>query len=124
MQMTESEIKVSYQQAKSKKEQLKILAELNACTVEEIIKILVKNGISPQSFSFWARLQKKKKVSCGKTEKRTATQEESDGIDTALQAIRDYIDSLNQHKQEVDAELMQVQEKLQAFMEVLNHDGR
>lgn len=32
MQMTESEIKVSYQQAKSKKEQLKILAELNVCT--------------------------------------------------------------------------------------------
>lgn len=44
MQMTHGEILVSYRQAKNKKEQVKILAELNACTQDEIKKILLETG--------------------------------------------------------------------------------
>ncbi len=47
MQMTNGEIVASYRQAKNKKEQVKILAELNACNVEEITKILVEGGVAP-----------------------------------------------------------------------------
>ena len=47
MQMTNGEIVASYRQAKNKKEQVKILAELNACKIEEITKILVEGGVAP-----------------------------------------------------------------------------
>lgn len=45
MQMTESEIVKSYHEAKRKREQVKILADLNNCSKEEITAILFKNGI-------------------------------------------------------------------------------
>lgn len=44
MQMTVSEIECEYRQAKKKDEQLKILADENGTTVEEIKKILVETG--------------------------------------------------------------------------------
>lgn len=44
MQMTESEICVSYRQAKNKNEQVRILAQLNAVSAEEILGILSENG--------------------------------------------------------------------------------
>lgn len=40
MQMTHSEIRKMYRESKNKKDQVKILAELNCCTVEEIKEIL------------------------------------------------------------------------------------
>ena len=45
MQMTNGEIVASYRQAKNKKEQVKILAELNCCTQDEIKKILLEGGL-------------------------------------------------------------------------------
>lgn len=45
MQMTHGEIVASYRQAKNKKEKVKILAELNACTKDEIKKILLEGGL-------------------------------------------------------------------------------
>jgi len=44
MQMTVSEIECEYRQAKNKLEQLKILADENSTTVDEIKKILVSTG--------------------------------------------------------------------------------
>ncbi len=44
MQMTEAEIVKSYQRAEKKREQIKILAELNACQKQVIRDILEKNG--------------------------------------------------------------------------------
>lgn len=44
MQMKPDEIVVRYKQAKDKTAQLKILAELNACTVDGIINILCEHG--------------------------------------------------------------------------------
>lgn len=44
MQMTEAEIVKSYQRADKKREQIKILAELNACQKQVIRDILEKNG--------------------------------------------------------------------------------
>lgn len=42
--MTNEEIIVRYRQAKDKTEQVKILADLNACTTDKIINILVNEG--------------------------------------------------------------------------------
>ena len=50
MQMTNSEIIANYRQSKNKAEQVKILAELNACPVERIIGILTAGGIDARGF--------------------------------------------------------------------------
>ena len=46
MQMTNEEIVRSYKEAKHKKEQVGILAELNTCTRDQIIDILRAGGVS------------------------------------------------------------------------------
>ena len=45
MRMTENEIVRNYREAKNKREQVTILADLNRCCKEEIIDILLKNGV-------------------------------------------------------------------------------
>ena len=54
--MTESEICVSYRQAKNKKKQIRILAELNATTQTEIKIILAKCGMSARKESSKRRI--------------------------------------------------------------------
>lgn len=44
MDMKPDEIVVRYRQAKHKAEQVKILADLNACSVDDIIRVLVNHG--------------------------------------------------------------------------------
>ena len=45
MMMKEGEICKEYREAKNRKNQIAILADLNCCEVEEIIKILLDNGM-------------------------------------------------------------------------------
>ena len=45
MDMSKDEIVVRYRQAKHKAEQIKILADLNACGVDDIIQVLTDSGI-------------------------------------------------------------------------------
>ena len=45
MQMTPNEIVKSYKEAKEKKKQIEILAQLNACPVTTIREILIANGV-------------------------------------------------------------------------------
>jgi len=49
--MTNGEIITSYKQAKNGSEQVKILAELNACSIERIIGILTDGGVDHRCFS-------------------------------------------------------------------------
>lgn len=51
MQMTNGEIITSYKQAKNGSEQVKILADLNACSIERIIGILTDGGVDHRCFS-------------------------------------------------------------------------
>lgn len=44
MDMSNDEIVVRYRQAKHKGEQLNILADLNACSVDDIVNVLVEHG--------------------------------------------------------------------------------
>ena len=44
MHMAPDEIVVRYRQAKEKGKQLNILADLNACSVDDIVQILIKHG--------------------------------------------------------------------------------
>lgn len=45
MEMTANEIVRSYKEAKDKKKQVGILAQLNLCTPEDIKKILIEGGV-------------------------------------------------------------------------------
>lgn len=45
MEMTPQEILRDYQQAKNKKEQIRILADLNQCSVQEITDTLLRAGL-------------------------------------------------------------------------------
>jgi hypothetical protein len=51
MMMTNKEILSSYNHAADKKEQIKILSELNACDEERIKKILTANGVPETDFA-------------------------------------------------------------------------
>ena len=55
--MTRNEILRSFQTAKDKREQVKILADLNLCKPEEIVAILKEMGEDGRQFNGW--LQKK-----------------------------------------------------------------
>ena len=48
--MTDLEIVGKFKRADNKKDILQILAELNACQVDEIKEVLLKNGISEDEF--------------------------------------------------------------------------
>lgn len=52
MDMSKDEIVVRYRQAKHKAEQIKILADLNVCSVDDIIRVLVnEGGYNPKSMN-------------------------------------------------------------------------
>mgnify|MGYP003328831093 CR=1 FL=1 len=53
--MTEDEICVRYRQAKHRVQQRHILAELNLCRVEDIDRILERNGFSVKKVSKYAQ---------------------------------------------------------------------
>ena len=58
MQMTTGEILLSYREAKFKKKQIGILAELNLCDRKAIIKTLIDGGVDPKELPPLPRYQK------------------------------------------------------------------
>lgn len=68
MNMTENEIVRNYREAKNKREQVTILADLNRCEKEEIVDILLKNGVDQKELPRKRKPRKKpeeeKKVHC------------------------------------------------------------
>lgn len=69
MQMSEEEIVIDYKQAKNKKAQVEILADLNACSKEQIIEILKRNGISSKE------LPRERKKAVAEPEQKEVKQE-------------------------------------------------
>lgn len=58
MQMTESEIVRSYREAKNKRNQIEVLADLNTCTPDDIRAILKNNGVDLRGGSFKKKVTK------------------------------------------------------------------
>lgn len=63
MQMSNREIVNSYKEAKDRTQQVKILADLNCCSVEQIIGILTAAGIDHRCFSGLRRKMNEEAVS-------------------------------------------------------------
>lgn len=124
MDMKSDEIIVRYRQAKHKAEQIKILADLNACGVDDIIRVLVnEGGYNPKSLNK-VRGDAKKLPIMAQPEPEPITAEpipepvenaeltqpipEPTAIDSALDVIRNQIREidasisvLNQRKQDI-----------------------
>lgn len=98
MQMTSEEILRDFRQAKHKKEQIKILAELNACSVEEIVDILKAQGVDGRS------------LHCAKIKKNPSPPEINS---PDLSQLQQRIERLLFEKQCIDAELETIRDALE-----------
>lgn len=87
--MTESEIVRNYREAKNKREQVNILADLNCCSKEEITEILLNNGVSSQE------LPKKRKP-----RKKPEESSKHSAIDTVASVLAQRIKEIDKELQE------------------------
>lgn len=67
--MTESEIALSFRVAKDRGEQVKILAQLNACVTQDIVRILLRNGFAPEDIPKRYRREKAYQDGSGKVKR-------------------------------------------------------
>lgn len=103
MEMTNDEIVVRYRQAKKKGEQVQILADLNSCSVGDIIEILVAAGVDRRNFSrLIAKMKKEKKQP---EAKKPAAENE---LAAALAIIYDRVRELNEQKANINGELAEI----------------
>lgn len=113
MQMTESEIVRDYREAKNKREQVTILADRNVCEKEEIIGILLKNGVDPRELP---RKRKPKEKSGETTEKKHCA---ADTVASILAREVMQIDQMLQEHYAVIKRLEQEKEDIKAYIDTL-----
>ena len=109
MDMKPDEIIVRYRQAKHKAEQIKILADLNACGVDDIIQVLTDSGINLRGMN-----KVRGKLDAIQNEPIPAPVEDAEptAIDNALDVIRNQI-------REIDASISVLNQRKQAIIDKL-----
>lgn len=117
--MSLSEIECSYRQAKKKSEQIKILADLNVCTTEEIIQALISTGKYKRRGKFLYPTDPKKpekRVAESKStnEEQTKT-ENSITLETALEVIAKEV---NKSNETIKSEYAKIESLKQAIMQI------
>ena len=125
MEMKPDEIVVRYRQAKEKGKQLNILAELNACSVDDIVKVLVEHGgykLDRLSRSRGkAKLLKKEESNkivenlTGKLKPESVKHPEPEKIPAAIKraieaGYRELIDEINARKERIEELEMEIAE--------------
>lgn len=90
--MTESEIVRNYREAKNKREQVTILADLNGCEKEEIIEILLRNGVDQKE------LPRKRKSS-----KKLEANSKHLPVDTVISVLAQRVKEIDKELQEHSA---------------------
>lgn len=113
MQMSEQEICKTYRESKNPNQQLTILAQLNACSTEDILSILEKNN-EPLRKRPYQRSQKPEKVSPKKTGKK-----EEEIPDTVRRAILYRMDCIEAKKEEHYAALKDLEEEFKQLNQFL-----
>jgi len=118
MEMTNEEICRNYRQAKYRQRQIKILADENLCSVEEIRKILIDGGaLVPKP------PKPKKTASVSGSEARSESDAKpvkapADWKDS-LKALTEYITELKQRKTAIEKEISEI---YQALGDLCNRD--
>lgn len=124
MQMTNNEILANFRQAKDKKEQLKILADLNCCTQEEIRQKLLEAGCDEKEIPTKAKPKPKEtyvppKVEVKKTEGRNLSKS-GDIILEALQLMRnDIVSRMARAEEEFAAYIKDQMQRLERIDEIV-----
>lgn len=114
MQMTNEEIVRSYREAKHKKEQVGILADLNACTRGQIIDILRAGGIDGRALS---RLDGKKPIKAN-TAAELLGQAEPD-----FTAITARVKELIARRDDIEQELASISETMRELLARIDEGG-
>lgn len=125
MDMKPDEIVVRYRQAKDKSAQLKILADLNCCTVDGIINVLCEHGGYKPQFFNKAKVKLRKQADTSETvkaEQPTIPEPPTVGadiirpnepnIDTALDILRAEIADINRQQYQLDMRKAELYKKL------------
>lgn len=133
MQMTDEEIKRDWLAAKDRKKQISVLAELNACTEEEVRKALLRAGVDFRS------LPKKKtrrtapnaeaEADAGTKESRELTIQEliednaalKKQLSIASRLTEDLVSDLEAARTEREKALADLEQKVSALQERNNH---
>lgn len=119
MHMNSDEIVVRYRQAKKKREQIKILAELNACSTDDIIDVLVDNGITRKQLGGVFRAEK------AETKEEPTHTEQPTAIDNALSVIKSQIDEINAQISVLEQRKQAIIDKLKdIFPDVAKHEEK
>ncbi len=131
MDMKPDEIVVRYRQAKDKAEQLKILADLNDCTVDGIINVLCEHGGYKPQFFNTAKIKLKKQKATAPTvgnAKPSAPPETNAGADiirknndltTALDILRAEIADINRQQYQLDMKKAELYQKISNALDVM-----
>ena len=104
MQMTESGIVRNYREAKNKREQITILADLNRCEKEEIVEILLKNGVDQKELPRKRKPRKKPEESSKHLPVDTVVSvlaQRVKEIDKELQEHSAVVESLEREKEDI-----------------------
>lgn len=116
MDMSKDEIVVRYRQAKHKAEQIKILADLNACGVDDIIQVLTDSGINLRGMNkIRGKLDAIQSEPVGPTQpipEEPVEDAKPTAIDNALDVIRNQI-------REIDASISVLEQRKQAIIDKL-----
>lgn len=109
MVMSDSEVKVNVLQAKNPRAQIKICAELNATTQENIKKILREQGVDLRAFN-------------GKQPKKPVS-ETVKTPEAPIQAIKSKIDSLLRQRAVIDSELADLKAMLTEIIDSIGGES-
>ena len=106
--MTEEEIVRNFKQAKNKREQIKILADLNCTSRGEIEETLKKNGVSKEELP--AKPGRKAKKEEIPEAVREACGKEMVNLQMDIDKNTDTIRDLQQQNRELEAKMIQIRE--------------
>jgi len=109
MEMTNEEICRNYRQAKYRQRQIKILADENLCSVEEIRRILIDSGVLIPRI--------KKALSGSVAIEKSAVKEVSADWKTSLKAVMERISELKQIRDTAEKELSEIYQTLGTLCE-------
>lgn len=130
MDMKPDEIVMRYRQAKVKGEQIKILADLNDCTVDGIINVLCEHGGYKPQFFNTAKIKLKKQKDTASTVGNAAlgvpqTQEKqyrpnkTNSVNSALEILRAEIADINRQQYALDMRKAELYQKISNALDVM-----
>lgn len=119
MIMKPSEILKDYNQAADKKKQLLILAQLNACSTEEIKQVLREQGVDYRSFP---RTNSKDKSNDAKSKKKRSSETSKKSV-ADVEVVIQYIKDLKEKRNALVAEINQIDRKLSEVKDLCTTTG-